>query len=45
MALNHLKGFIFILIILWLIWFFTGGPSKSKDAEPFVEPLVSTEAN
>jgi hypothetical protein len=39
MALDHLKGFILILIVLWVIWFFTGGPSKSKDEKPFVEPI------
>jgi hypothetical protein len=39
MALNHLKGFILILIILWLVWFFTGGPSKDNGETPFVEPI------
>lgn len=38
-AVKELKGFIAILVILWLIWFFTDGPKKSKDEKPFVEPI------
>lgn len=41
MAMEHLKGLIFILIILWLIWFFSGGPSK-KEEKPFINPPTQT---
>jgi len=39
MAWNHLRGLIFILILLWFVWFFTGGPNKYESkAGPFIKP-------
>jgi len=39
MAWNHLRGLILILILLWFIWFFTGGPQKYESkAGPFLKP-------
>jgi len=38
MAWDHLKGLIIILIILWLVWFFTGGPSRGDTDKPFLKP-------
>ena len=43
MAINELKGFILILVALWLVWFFMGGPSKSKDEKPFINPPTQTQ--
>jgi len=37
-ATKELKGFILILVLLWIIWFFTGGPARSKQEKPFVQP-------
>jgi hypothetical protein len=41
-AMNDLKWFIAILVALWLLWFFTGGPTRSKQEKPFVEPISAT---
>jgi hypothetical protein len=38
--LGELKFFILFLIVLWIIWFFTGGPSRADDQKPFIEPPV-----
>ena len=38
MALDHLKGFIFILILLWIAWFLAGGPSKPDKDKPYIHP-------
>ncbi len=38
MAWNHLKWIIFILIVLWFVWFFTGGPERYEKNKPFIEP-------
>ncbi|MEI8269836.1 MAG: hypothetical protein WCG45_00545 [bacterium] len=45
MAGEHLKGFIAILVVLWLVWFFLGGPSKSKDEKPFINPPTQTQSS
>jgi len=46
MAAEHLKGFIAILVVLWLVWFFLGGPSKNKNNEkPFINPPVQTRSS
>lgn len=37
MAWDHLKGLIFILAILWIVWFFWGGVKKDTD-KPFLKP-------
>jgi hypothetical protein len=39
MAWDHLKGLIFILIILWVVWFFTGGAGSKDTDKPFLKPL------
>lgn len=39
-AVNELKGFILILIVLWLIWFVTSGPAKSKNEKLFLNTSV-----
>gem|GEM_PF-1566656 len=33
-------GFILILAALWLIWFFTNGPERSQNEEPFLNPPI-----
>ena len=39
MAKNHLGWLVVILIILWFVWFFTGGPQKYESkAGPFLKP-------
>ena len=39
MAGNDLKWLIFILIGLWLVWFFTGGPQRYESQQgPFIKP-------
>ncbi len=40
MAIKELMGFILILILLWIIWFFTGGPSRSDKDKPYVNPAA-----
>lgn len=37
---KDLRWLILILGLLWVMWFFTGGPSRSKDAKPFLTPLA-----
>ena len=39
-AVNELKGFILILIVLWLVWFFTGGPQRAGNDKPFIKPAA-----
>jgi hypothetical protein len=38
MAWKHLLELIGVLIILWFVWFFTGGPERSQNAKPFINP-------
>jgi hypothetical protein len=38
MAIKELMGFILILILLWIIWFFTGGPQRNDNDKPYVTP-------
>ena len=38
MAWEHLKGIIIILIVLWLVWFFTGGQHSPDTDKPFLKP-------
>ncbi|MFA6324701.1 MAG: hypothetical protein WCX46_00515 [Candidatus Paceibacterota bacterium] len=40
MAWEHLKGIIVILIVLWLVWFFAGGPEKGQTDKPFIKPAA-----
>lgn len=43
MAWDHLKWLIFVLIGLWFIWFFTGGPQKVNQNDlnkPFIRPAA-----
>jgi hypothetical protein len=40
-AKNELIGFVLILILLWIVWFFTGGPSRSKNEKPYVNPSAN----
>ncbi len=40
-AMQELKWLIFIIIVLWVVWFLTGGPSRSSQQGPFVSPIVS----
>ena len=40
MAWDHLKGIIFILVILWFVWFFTGGQNKPGTDKPFIKPAA-----
>ena len=40
MAFQHLKGLILILIILWFVWFFFGGPQRDTKNDPFIKPAA-----
>ena len=40
MAWDHLKGIIIILVILWFVWFFTGGPQRAGNDKPFIKPAA-----
>ncbi len=37
-----ISSFIGIIVVLWLAWFFTGGPAKyeREQAGPYIEPLT-----
>ncbi|MFA5934120.1 MAG: hypothetical protein WC795_02785 [Candidatus Paceibacterota bacterium] len=38
-ALKDLKWLIGILVILWFVWFFTGGPKRfEQNNKPFIKP-------
>ena len=40
-AWDHLKWFLFLLIGLWFVWFFTGGPQRYEStAGPFLKPAA-----
>jgi len=41
MAVKHLMEFIAFLIILWIIWFFTGGPARNDKEKPYVAPATN----
>jgi hypothetical protein len=36
-ALKELKWFLFVLLVLWVIWFLTGGPARFEN-KPFLKP-------
>ena len=40
MAWEHLRGIIIILIVLWFVWFFTGGPQRLGNDKPFIKPAA-----
>jgi len=40
MAVKHLLEFIGFLVVLWLIWFFTGGPARSDKDKPYINPAA-----
>ena len=40
MAFQHLMEIIFVLVILWFIWFFTGGPGRAGNDKPFIKPAA-----
>ena len=36
---SHLNWVLFILVALWLVWFFTGGPQRYESRNgPFIKP-------
>jgi len=35
---NPLPWFLTMLAVLWLLWFFTGGPERAKNAGVFLKP-------
>jgi hypothetical protein len=38
-AWSHLKWLIFALIVLWFVWFFTGGPQRyESQSGKFIKP-------
>lgn len=38
-AIKDLKWLILILVVLWALWFFAGGPNKPESkAGPFLKP-------
>jgi thiol:disulfide interchange protein len=40
-AKNELIGFVLILVALWIIWFFTGGPERSKNEGLYTAPATN----
>ena len=40
MAVKHLMELIFVLIILWIVWFFAGGPQRAGNDKPFIKPAA-----
>lgn len=45
--MDTLKWFFGILVVLWLIWFFAGGPARPASTQPFIKepaPLDTGEA-
>ena len=38
-AIKELKWLILIMVILWIVWFLTGGPKRIEDLKgPFIKP-------
>ncbi len=37
-ALSDLKWLIAFLVVLWIVWFFTGGPDRYLKSKPFLKP-------
>jgi len=40
MAFQHLMEVILVLVILWFIWFFTGGQYRASNDQPFIKPAA-----
>ena len=38
MAFQHLMQIVFVIALLWVIWFFTGGPQRTDNDKPFIKP-------
>jgi len=36
--MDLLRWIIFVLVILWVVWFLTGGPNSGKTGAPFLRP-------
>ncbi len=36
--MDLLKWIIFILVVLWIVWFLTGGPQSGRISQPFLSP-------
>ncbi len=44
-ALKDLKWLLVFLVVLWFVWFMTGGPKRYLDSKPFLTPAtVGTES-
>lgn len=39
-ALKDLKLLIIAFAVLWIIWYFTGGPGRSQEGKPFIKPTA-----
>lgn len=40
-ALKDLKWLIGIMVIIWFVWFFTGGPQRfERNSKPFLRPAA-----
>lgn len=40
-AVKDLKWFVFIVIVLWVLWYITGGPSHFESVnKPFIKPAA-----
>jgi hypothetical protein len=37
-AHEEITWLIIILIIFWIVWYFTGGPERAEKAKPFLNP-------
>lgn len=38
-VVKELKWFFIILLVMWVIWFFTGGPARYEN-KPFLKPAA-----
>ncbi len=40
MAFKHLMEVVLVLVVLWFVWFFTGGPQRADNDKPFIKPAA-----
>ena len=39
-VLKELKWLLIILVVMWVIWFLTGGATKFESQKPFIKPAA-----
>ena len=37
-AEEELMWFFGVLVLMWIVWYFTGGPERAATAKPFIKP-------